>query len=594
MSLSDGNPARIVGKLMQIGLPWHGLVTAGSLALPNSQTMIFPQPATGDYSWQQGDVHLVKSPAVPETPIVLTADDVAEGRQWLRYAMLSGAQQALGGKSLNGWIWFDVAGQAWRIRYIGRSVASGQITFNFGVRKFGIFGEESDEVAVSTAALTIPAPTVTVQARGFGGSWADVSHTDISLLHLSSVSPNGSKAIFMAAREHYPESIQGSTAMNAIHRAIAFFEIEVVSASSIVASVVRDYDQCVGSYSMSQSGGMDYGAADPASHRLHVFKDLLSTGVWNTCGDPPADRQEWIYEGRIQTSVEQAGAAIVYYLPRSMALSTEWVGQTVAVWYDAAGVRHTITLDFVHAYSRTVTSAANTAGTERQYYTCDGVLTFEGAISADTSFNVAATESVTVRIRDNGLVVASSVVSYGNTINSTYGAANISGNKQFTVSGSATSSLDAAQTASGSLSWDEVTGSGLVDYYGPYINNASYAYATAEADTTGVRRFGVFPYARRVSEWLPAGFDYRLSFSRLSSQMVMLHSQWHEVFSAPVEGQHVFSALATPYGTAAAPASLPLSTHSEIKGWGSMQPVTAQAAVSIVPTSATLARICWV
>lgn len=117
-------------EIRLFGTPWHGLVTGGSLALPNASTMTYKQPSEfsvktdEDYlaSWYYdaaaaGTTHLI---AIPDIPAVTRSEaeqaaDEAAGRQWRNKALLSGGRFQLYGKDLRGWIYVDPNNDRWLV-----------------------------------------------------------------------------------------------------------------------------------------------------------------------------------------------------------------------------------------------------------------------------------------------------------------------------------------------------------------------------------------------------------------------------------------------------------------------------------------------
>ena len=111
--INDGMPlGEELAEVKVWGHPWHGLCTAGQLALPNSTSMTYPQPSGGD-------VHVLR---VPGTPAVVRSEadvarDAAAGMQWLDHAILSGRNHQLYGQSLGplSWIWSEQDGTRWLV-----------------------------------------------------------------------------------------------------------------------------------------------------------------------------------------------------------------------------------------------------------------------------------------------------------------------------------------------------------------------------------------------------------------------------------------------------------------------------------------------
>ncbi len=144
-------------EIRQFGFTWHGLAEGGAhspkitidgvtRALPfNAPTV----PFAGDID-SGGDTHLLQVPdigPVPFTPEELAAE-AAEGRVWQNYALISGGNLDLFGKSLGGWVCIDPAGKRWLVRtsgfssFMGGEVTPGEsATFHFSVVPFGYLNE---------------------------------------------------------------------------------------------------------------------------------------------------------------------------------------------------------------------------------------------------------------------------------------------------------------------------------------------------------------------------------------------------------------------------------------------------------------------
>lgn len=121
------------------GCPWHGLVHGGQLDLPNGEALIMP---TG-YAASSGDTYLVKAPwALPiERTTGEQAADTESGRQWWDRAILSGQSQMLHGVDLDGYIYCDPEGSAWRVTGAARLYypdTSTQLTVT--ISRFGVLG----------------------------------------------------------------------------------------------------------------------------------------------------------------------------------------------------------------------------------------------------------------------------------------------------------------------------------------------------------------------------------------------------------------------------------------------------------------------
>lgn len=102
--------------LDQIGLwgnPYHGLVVAGTLTLPNASTKTWDQPSGGD-------VDVVRAPENPA--ITRTEDeliyDATLGHEWRNYSLISGSTRQYYGQDLgaNAWIYVPAVGNAFLLK----------------------------------------------------------------------------------------------------------------------------------------------------------------------------------------------------------------------------------------------------------------------------------------------------------------------------------------------------------------------------------------------------------------------------------------------------------------------------------------------
>ncbi len=78
-----------------IGLPFHGLVTDGLLALEGDRTRAYPQPDLGDCHVVQHSKRATRNRTVTET-----ASDTERGYNWHDYALICGRRRQLGGREL--------------------------------------------------------------------------------------------------------------------------------------------------------------------------------------------------------------------------------------------------------------------------------------------------------------------------------------------------------------------------------------------------------------------------------------------------------------------------------------------------------------
>lgn len=90
------------------GDPWHGLTVAGLLYLDNGSFKSVTNTPDG------GDCFIFRIPGLPVP--ALEPDDVATGKKWLNYAVISGKDRRLYGVNLgvNAWLYLDSGGVVWR------------------------------------------------------------------------------------------------------------------------------------------------------------------------------------------------------------------------------------------------------------------------------------------------------------------------------------------------------------------------------------------------------------------------------------------------------------------------------------------------
>lgn len=132
------------------GSPYHGLVTADRLTLPNGQEIDWPQPYAAGMPDLYGSTRIVR---VPGTPAVVRTEeqqaaDAAAGHEWRDAAMISGVGQVYG-KELNGWIYTDPDGVRWLVQVPGLAeveyLFSGIPTITVTLKRFGAFGKDPEQ-----------------------------------------------------------------------------------------------------------------------------------------------------------------------------------------------------------------------------------------------------------------------------------------------------------------------------------------------------------------------------------------------------------------------------------------------------------------
>lgn len=141
------------------GHPWHGLCTAGVLALPNATTKTYPQPSGGDCFKLAVPGH-----AAPVRNTAQLADDAAQGLQWLGHALVSGDSSAGGGLQvygkpvgLNCWIWAVSPSKKWKVNAAGLTVSAGVLSGNLLLTEFGRFRPDGSQPESHSLAISAPA-----------------------------------------------------------------------------------------------------------------------------------------------------------------------------------------------------------------------------------------------------------------------------------------------------------------------------------------------------------------------------------------------------------------------------------------------------
>lgn len=256
MSLDKHSPAELLGKHADIGIPYHGLATGGTLTLPNAETIPHPQPASGD-------VYIVRRPhwTAPERTPEQLAADAAAGQQWRDYAILSGrirsgvdipTNMLLGGKRLDGWIWFDPDGQPWRVRVSNwgsyTDNAARVMTLQFD--KFGIIGGTPESFTRTTPPFDLLQeiaevfdfrPLPSEPREELTANHPYIRHK------LLDITQAGNKALFAAFVEHHnPGGTFDPRPSAYLERIIAIYEITIAPDTSVSAATLRGRYDCIG------------------------------------------------------------------------------------------------------------------------------------------------------------------------------------------------------------------------------------------------------------------------------------------------------------------------------------------------------------
>lgn len=182
----------LLDDVQRIGHTWHGLAFGGQyqpqVFTPHG-TFSLPFNAPADY-----DTHLLKVPgvsAVDMTQEELDAEALV-GRVWQNYALLSGSQLQLFGKSLNGWVCIDPAGGRWLVKtnpsVVGARInKDAPLALTLSVVPFGQIGEAPATPFTLSVALNDIGQASTDETQFPGDPYV--------AMKVGSVSSNGRKVV---------------------------------------------------------------------------------------------------------------------------------------------------------------------------------------------------------------------------------------------------------------------------------------------------------------------------------------------------------------------------------------------------------------
>lgn len=146
-------------EIIRFGDPWHGLwrLSTGQIETPHGVSVAMIGNLPGQGAWGDGSAMIVKIPGLPAP--VNDAADIAAGRTWLDYAILSGDTQRLYGIDFSR-IYIDPTNKPWRVDlspWAENTGTAGTFHVNLTLSTFGniggtavtqVFGEQ-------TAAFTL-------------------------------------------------------------------------------------------------------------------------------------------------------------------------------------------------------------------------------------------------------------------------------------------------------------------------------------------------------------------------------------------------------------------------------------------------------
>ena len=324
------------------GHPWHGLVEAGAMLLPNDTLRAYPQPeaktdvisgTTTPIPDTYGSTYRVAvpgTPAVERTPEEQAADTAA-GREWRNEATLSGGRMQLYGKRLDGWIYVDPAGARWLVRcaQLDENVlysTAEPLELTVTLSRFGDLGGAPEQYSYP----------VSITSWGLDAGYTP---TQVRLM-VDDVRADGARAALMAHLRDF-----NNTSVRDVRRGMAWLELQLngEGAAAIVAiatlrsqaqvfQVVRD---AIDAPEYRAGWLRDYGTGSGA------WEELVLAGGFDN-GDPPSSPEEDLkdYSTEPPTTLKSWRMQSAGVFSGAVQFSFRRV---VAVWYASAGSAEDLT-----------------------------------------------------------------------------------------------------------------------------------------------------------------------------------------------------------------------------------------------------------
>lgn len=593
MSVGKREPVPLLGRVQTWGIAKHGLVRDGTITLANASTEPHaqPLPAPGIAEWTSGDVLYVKRPGWtgPQIDPAEQAALIAAGLDFRDYALISGGQRSIGNTgspSLDGgWLQFDGSGTCWRWRLTSVTGTATAAVMSFQRRRFGLFdGQAYDPATYSTPAFSLRQDDLPLlRAIAADGSTIDVPTDTLVTPYLVSTTPDGIKSLWMLMVEHNKPS--GTTFVD---RPMGFVEV-TISGTSVSAQAIRSRAECVGAFSAPT---MDIGVT------LYVKMGRTTTETFEGVCGSGRDIIRFVEEAAgISADTDSNGGNYAYQIVQGFDTAGGVVGQIIAMWYDAAGVLHEITLDIDHTHtvSHSVPSSSYSGQIERvtDCATSNGWIE-TGSVSWSRTDSYVSTETCTWRIRDNG------VERLSKTVTRTGSA---------TIDFAYTAFADGSNTGLPGHTWSH-TNSVYVDgvlleqrNYGPSnvadgsnpINADAIRSAMGAVVDGGWRnhvdtRTVLYNTPTRVQLWAQAA---SIDLARYSAQVVGMRDARSNSGGL---NSHEFGNVLTPAGVIPHSESVSLAPGERVRVTGSYEPVqhAFASSVSVDDPGVTHERVCWV
>lgn len=337
------------------GLPWHGLYSSGTLKLKNDDLITYPNAATSSIGGSNsvlgeryGSTVRVRRPGWQDparSPEDLVSDALA-GKDWRGEAMLSGASMMLGGKYLNGWIYFCTDGSRWLIQYEQATVNTTTASIRLLMRPFGRIGEPDEPVQETVSVnpgQSMPGFT------GIAAYWAGVrTVTDsaaepLMALRLWDAASDGSRVAFQISmsRPRFAPSYNPQLA-------VGWLEVLVTGGSATEAPS----PELTVMYSRAQTLATVTDTEDVTVARIYLVTEI----VREPDPDPPAFAlaefaqypDKVFYKSTSTNHLEEATSSISSssangYLLRG-SRTAAFSPRVVSVWYDTDGLPQPVTV----------------------------------------------------------------------------------------------------------------------------------------------------------------------------------------------------------------------------------------------------------
>lgn len=494
------------------------------------------------------------------------------------------------GQPLKGWVWFDPDGGAWavRLRNIVGSISAKSL--HFDLVRVGLFSRNPPPViSRATPAFSMgqtdaptleyrPSPTDPLQPV------ADDAPADLICV---SQTPDGSKSLWMLSVEHYAGG--HVTGMGGVlrDRPIGFIEVTVHPDKSITASTIRTRAQCMGVVTRPVSV--------PQSIRRIRFNvdtsDSVSEGI---C---PTGQHIWHYQLTPSTTVSETSiTSPTYTVPAARSMAGGLAGQILAMWYDAAGALHEISISADVEFTRTSAGSTSEVGEIDVLFSCESLsYVRSGAITWTRTDNIEVSERLTIQLVDNGVPIPGSRMEY---IRLSEGSVSCTRVFNADESGAFTYSHTCADTVTlngAELAATTTTNPDLIDWESRFADFGFWLTPAEHTDVQAVaRQFSALPAAIAAPPSTSLG-QLRLGYVRWSNIALGIHYQRIDPESGTdALNRHEFGQIVSPSGVVPYSATFDYDSPTNVVCSGSLQPVTLQFASRVSAESESHNPVCWV